>query len=182
MLQIVFLLSPLSVLIAGFFLLRIGFLVVTIRGESMYPTLQHGDRILVLRRWLAGNPHKGQVVVFALAAGPEEQKLSVDLQEACYIKRVVAVAGETFSAKLSANALAEIEIAARRRPAQTASQVESWQIPSKHLFVCGENEEQSIDSRMWGPLPLSNVLGMMVMKLPAGHHSASTHPVQSGSQ
>ena len=171
MLQIVFLLLALSALIAGLFLLRIGLLVVTIRGESMYPTLQHGDRILVLRRWLAGNPRKGQVVVFDLAAGLEEQKLSADLQEACYVKRVVAVAGETFSAKLFANALPEIELAARRKPAQTASQVESWQIPSKHLFVCGDNEEQSIDSRMWGPLPLSNVLGMMVMKLPEKDHT-----------
>lgn len=177
MLQIILIVVPLCLFLASLFLLRTGLLVVTVHGQSMVPALQQGDRILVVRRWLAGRPRKGQVVVFAITAGPKEPDLAPDLREACYVKRVVATAGETFSATLFANALPEIMIGSRRRPAQTPDQVQSWSIPQGHLFVCGDNEEQSIDSRMWGPLPLSHVLGTMVVKMPASQRTLSADSV-----
>lgn len=179
MLQIVLLFSPLFMLIAGLLLLRTGLLVVTIRGQSMHPTFQHGDRILVLRRWLAGRPRKGQVIVLTPVMVPVEQPIFAEFREACYVKRIVATAGETFSATLYANALPEIVLASRKRPAQLSSQVESWQIPDDHVFVCGDNYEESIDSRSWGPLPLRNVRGMMVMKLSRPSASFDEHAVPS---
>lgn len=170
MVLIVLLFSLLVLLLAGL-LLRTGLLVITIQGQSMSPTLEPGDRILLVRRWLAGRLRKGQVVMVTLDAASDKPGDSSERWEASYyVKRVVATAGETFSAVLYANAFWEIVPgetvpASRIRPAQSPSQVEHWQIPEDHVFVCGDHWEGSIDSRSWGPLPLSSVLGIMVMKL-----------------
>lgn len=154
MLHIVLLVPPLLLLCAGLLLLHTGFLVITVHGQSMSPTLRHGDRILVVRRWLAGRPRTGQVVVFAIAEAP-------DLCHDCYVKRVTAVAGETVAAPW---------------PLPEGQQ---WQIPGRHLFVCGDNREASIDSRVWGPLPLRYLRGRMIIKLPPGRDAGlpCTDPV-----
>jgi signal peptidase I len=165
--QIVLTLIVLVGLTAGlFWLLRASLLVVTVYGQSMFPTLQHGDRILVRRPWLADYLLKGQIVVVTLDTQPGQQEAFPSSPGNCYVKRVVATAGESFSAKLSINTHREKEPGARWMTGRTPSQVACWQIPGKHIFVCGDNEGESIDSRSWGPLPRRNVLGIMMMKLP----------------
>src|SRR5438105_1805420 len=80
-----------------FVLLRTSLLIVTVQGESMAPTLHQGNRVLVLRTWLAGRPRKGQVVV---VIPPGESFMG---PAHFYMKRVVAVASESFSATLHVN-------------------------------------------------------------------------------
>src|SRR4051812_32445848 len=83
--------------ISLFLLLRTSLLVVTVQGDSMAPTLHQGNRVLVLRRWLAGRPRKGQIVV---VVPPGEVSMS---SPRFYMKRVVATAGECFSAQPDIN-------------------------------------------------------------------------------
>lgn len=84
----------LVLLIASLLLLRTGLLIITVDGQSMSPTLQPGDRVLVLRHWIAGHPRKGQIVVVTFANQSETRNSSASLRETLYIKRVVASAGE----------------------------------------------------------------------------------------
>jgi signal peptidase I len=39
-------------------------------------------------------------------------------------------------------------------------------IPARMLFVMGDNRSESSDSRLWGPVPVANVVGKVLLRLP----------------
>lgn len=139
-------------------------IVITVQGQSMAPTLEDGDRVLALRplrrRWI----QKGQIVLFKQADLDEEADVSF---LSVHIKRVVALSGEQYHS--SVNPLGYNEYVTGE------GQAYIWHIPQDYLFVCGDNREQSIDSRNWGPLPLRNVRGIVVKKLAPSPPSLSAH-------
>lgn len=148
----------------GMLLVRACLLVITVQGQSMAPTLQEGDRVVAVRpiwrRWI----RKDQIVLFRQSVSDET---SDDSPLSLHIKRVVALAGEGYRSST--------------RPwgySDYVTQVEQaylWQIPHDHIFVCGDNREQSIDSCSWGPLPLRNVRGIVVKRLPPSPTFLSAH-------
>lgn len=76
-----------AVLGAAAVLARAGFLLVTVRGNSMSPTLRDGDRVLVRR---SRRIRAGQVVVFATVRHQRSDP-------PCLVKRVTEVEGEQFA-------------------------------------------------------------------------------------
>ncbi len=44
-------------------------------------------------------------------------------------------------------------------PAQRAPDYGPFVVPEGHVFMMGDNRDHSFDSRAWGPVPLSNILG-----------------------
>lgn len=125
-----------SVALLALFGVRTCVMVVTVYGQSMAPTLVQGDRMLALRRFPRTWIRTGRIVL----VGPCGRGRETAVQ----IKRVVALAGDT-----------AVMLAGEVR-----------QIPPQHLFVCGDNREHSIDSRIWGPLPLHSVSGLLLLRLP----------------
>lgn len=134
-----------------------------IPSGSMLPTLQLEDRILVekLRPRLAQSLPRGAIVVFRppdplLAAGYDPR--------AALIKRVVGVPGDV------------IEVAAGELLRNGAAVSEPWRIepinyelppltvPPGHLLVMGDNRNASLDSHLWGPLPVDHVIGTAVFR------------------
>jgi signal peptidase I len=160
-LVLLFLLTTCFLLGGTFWFLRKGLLVVTVQGQSMSPTLSSGDRLLVLRRALAGRLRKGSIVVVRRAPAEMNQRERRSENQMSYVKRLVALSGETFTAPVHTVWLEEEEAFA----GQHGTQTRSWVIPPEHLFVCGDNREHSVDSRIWGPLPSRNVVGVMLLKL-----------------
>lgn len=144
-------------------LLRTVLLVAVIHGESMAPTLRQGDRILVLRRFLAGWLRKGQVIIITVPGGQEGLSAAEGSAQGYYVKRAVALAGESYTATDSAPSDEKQE------------KMKNWLIPAGHVFVCGDNRQGSIDSRIWGPLPLQNVRGIVVRKLAPSSASFPLH-------
>lgn len=127
------------------------FQVFSIPSESMVPTLQPGDRVVVNR--LDDDPSRGDVVVFRRPETWAGQHDDI-------IKRVIATEGETVEASdggvlvggvpLEENYLAE---------GITTGDFGPVTVPDGELWVMGDNRPFSSDSRVNGPVPLDRVVG-----------------------
>ena len=144
-------------------------LIVCVENSSMAPTLEAGARVLMIRHWPSRWLHKGQIVLIELGHGASAKTtlFAVTL----YINRIVALSGETLT--ISHTGTATYNYSFNHKINYEQSQ-QVWHIPAGYLFVQGDSP-QSVDSRTWGPLPLQNVLGVALMKLP---HKASAPPSQ----
>jgi len=134
--------------------------VVTVALQSMSPTLEHGDRVLVLRRWPKKWLRKGQIVLVT----PEHLPTTGQhlFNTTSYIKRIIAVGGEIFT--YPANDKINSNIFPQTSVGNYSQQI--WHVPRGHVFVSGDNHRASIDSFTWGPLPFNHILGVMLLKLP----------------
>ena len=90
--------------------------------------------------------------------------LSFDEGNSLYIKRVVGMPGETVS--LHKNKVVELTTPKIRN--NNAGEFQTWQIPTDHYFVLGDNRDFSADSRMFGPIPREALMGIAIYQF-SGH-------------
>jgi signal peptidase I len=76
-----------------------------------------------------------------------------------FIKRVIAVAGDTLAIRDGAVYLngRKLREPYANGPTDGAAR---YEVPSEHVFVLGDNRAQSCDSRVWGPLAVRRVVGV----------------------
>ncbi|MEA3350579.1 MAG: signal peptidase I, partial [Chloroflexota bacterium] len=126
---------------------------VRVEGSSMEPSFHDGEFVIVSRldyRFI-GSPDYGDVVVFHYPGNPDEE----------YIKRIIGQHGDHVriadgSVYVNGHLLDEAYIS--DNPKYTGE----WDVPAEHLFVLGDNRNNSSDSHSWGPLPIENVIGRAV--------------------
>jgi signal peptidase I len=150
-----------------------------IPSESMVPTLQVGQRVLVNRIGARfGDPEVGDVVVFHPPTGAEQGnqcgggdpppgqvclKESGDKASVNFIKRVVAGPGDRLSIRsghVYLNGKRQSESFAE--PCAGADDCDfprEVTIPPDHWFMMGDNRGSSDDSRFWGPVPRKWIIG-----------------------
>jgi signal peptidase I len=142
---------------------------VRVDGFSMRPTLENNQFVLVYRlAYLDGRFERGDIVVFRPPMYPQEEPWrhwlgmpGFSIYED-YIKRVIGLPGETVRIQngqvfINDIPLEEPYIAS---PPQYSG---VWQVPEGHIFVLGDNRNNSSDSHSWGPLPVENVVGKAVL-------------------
>jgi signal peptidase I len=145
-----------------------------IPSESMLPTIQVNDRVMVNKlayKW--GEPQRGDVVVFR---DPREEEVEETIPEAVIrsvleavgirtrghedlIKRVIGLPGETVEVKdnrvvINGTPLDEpylVDVFMPDEPPITIS--------ADQVFVMGDNRNASFDSRRFGPIPLDDLVG-----------------------
>jgi signal peptidase I len=165
-----------------------------IPSGSMKPTLQVGDRVLVekVTNWFGG-PGYGDVVVFARDVFPGRKGPDVPWysdaknyvrellglptgQEEDYIKRVVALGGDTIRYEGSPRELivndekvdedylpkpdnSSSSITASNCPAKMKESTDGCVVPAGSVFVMGDNRDNSADSRSIGPVDEEKIVG-----------------------
>jgi signal peptidase I len=156
-----------------------------IPSGSMEPTLHVGDRVLVNRfshRVLGNDPEVGDIVVFNPPRGADAaQPICGDrgqgggTQTPCgtptpekssqsFIKRVVAVGGDRIAVKnghaiRNGRPVSEPFIAPCDPASGTCDFPREITVPKGYVFMMGDNRGNSDDSRYWGPVPVSWVIG-----------------------
>jgi len=118
-----------------------------------------GHRIIYYRFPAIRQPHRGDVIVFRYPDDPSRD----------FIKRCVAVEGQTLEIR---NKVLYIDGVPQKEPYVIHSDERTIPrevsardnfgptvVPKGHIFMMGDNRDNSHDSRFWGPLPLSLVKG-----------------------
>jgi signal peptidase I len=150
-----------------------------IPSESMTPTLEIGQRVLVNRViYHFGDPNAGDIVVFNPPLGADRGNqcgVPRDAGEACpeptpeksdtnFIKRVVAVGGDRLRIEDGIPVVngEPVEGDWEIRPCGgggSCNLPEEIVIPEDHYFMMGDNRGASDDSRFWGPVPRDWIIG-----------------------
>lgn len=154
-----------------------------IPSESMFPTIEVNDRVIVNKlAYRVGEPERGDIVVF-LNPSLTDEELEESIPEAVVrsvleavgvrsrpeedlIKRVVAVGGETVEisdGRLRVDGVAYEEPYANGPRGMGEFGPET--VPEGHVFVMGDNRGSSLDSRSFGPIPESELIGQAVVRI-----------------
>ena len=99
-------------------------------------------------------PRRGEVIVFRYPQDPTRD----------FVKRVIGLPGETVeihrgTVKIDGVALEEPYLVER-----DLSSLGPTLVPPESYFVIGDNRNGSSDSRHWGPVPLENIVGKVLVR------------------
>ncbi|GHV29184.1 signal peptidase I [Synergistales bacterium] len=129
-----------------------------IPSGSMIPTLDPGDRVLVLKFWysiLRFEPKRGDIVVFRYPIDPSRD----------FVKRVIGLPGDSVEIKdgrvfINSRELAESYV---QNPDNFTSEA-PIAVPKDKYFCLGDNRPNSQDSRFWGFVPKNYLRGPAVLR------------------
>lgn len=133
-----------------------------VKGASMEPSFKSGDYILTSRiSYKFRRPNRGDVVVFKAPKNPDIE----------YIKRVIGLPGDKVviqNGDLSINGIVlnESYISARTNLWEGGfiRNGEQLIVPQDYIFVMGDNRPRSSDSREFGPVPISSIIGVVFFR------------------
>ncbi len=147
-------------------------------GSSMRTTLQNGNRLIVdkvPRTWarITGHPYipkRGDIIVF-IENGLYGLNDSGSDQ---LIKRVIGLPGDRVVIKNGYVTIFDKAHPNGFRPDKTlpygkvipyTSGNIDLVVPANEVFVMGDNRGDSLDSRIFGPVPVNNIIGQLVVRI-----------------
>lgn len=132
----------------------LGYGMYRIPSGAMTPTLMIGDFIVSKSGGsIKNNLHRNDLVIHQ---HPNEPSVM-------YIKRVVAVGGDSFSIEggksvINGTPLNESYVVQSNNTRPESQKFGPIKVPEGHVFVLGDNRDHSNDSRYWGTLPINYVV------------------------
>jgi signal peptidase I len=135
-----------------------------IPSGSMEPTLLVGDRILVSKLSLEfGSIHRGDILVFK--APPSASVCGSD-DPTDFVKRVIGLPGDHLTSKGNT-------IYVNNKPLKITwthyeplgKAIGNVTVAKNHYFMMGDNYPYSCDSRWWGTVPRSDIIGRAFLRI-----------------
>jgi signal peptidase I len=133
------------------------FQVARVEGQSMAPTLEDQDRLIVNKLvYRIGEPRRGDIVMLYYPLNPEKS----------FVKRVIAEEGDTVRIVDGRVYVNDIPL----KDDYVASEYRShddWGpqvIPEGYDFVMGDHRNNSSDSRHWGMVPKRYIIGKIQLR------------------
>jgi signal peptidase I len=126
-----------------------------IKGRSMFPTFENGQRVVVLKAFY--DIEREDIVVFT-----SKEDRAKDL-----IKRVVGLPGETvriIAGQVYINGVELPEAYARHTDRDRNERPLERRIPPGHYYVLGDNRPDSHDSRSFEEIPAVNIKGKVLFR------------------
>jgi signal peptidase I len=134
-----------------------GFQVARVEGQSMAPTLEDQDRLIVNKLvYRIGEPRRGDIVMLYYPLNPEKS----------FVKRVIAEEGDTVRIVDGRVYVNDIPL----KDDYVASDYRShddWGpqvINEGYYFVMGDHRNNSSDSRHWGMVPKKYIIGKVQIR------------------
>jgi signal peptidase I len=132
-----------------------------VKGESMDPTFADGQYLIVDElTYRTHAPERGDVIVFKYPKDPSKY----------FIKRIIGLPNETV--KIDAG---KVSIFDEKHPngelldeqylKNLSYETLSEKLGENEYFAMGDNRSNSLDSRIWGPLPKENIVGRVLVRL-----------------
>jgi len=139
-----------------FVLLQITFQTFIVVGSSMEPNFQWRQRLLINKAvYHFHEPEMGDVIVFH----------PVDSQRADYIKRIIALPGDTVEVKKGAVYVNDSKLHEPYIKEPAGGNFLSDPIPDENYFVLGDNRNNSNDSRNGWTVPRQNIIGKVWLSI-----------------
>jgi signal peptidase I len=165
-------LRDLLYVLAGFMIVyMLFFRVVVVVGPSMYDTLIHGDRLVLLSNSVYRNPKQGDIIVAS--------KESFENGE-CIVKRVIATEGQWADIDFDAGIVYVDGVALNEDYVHTLTTLEEGVsfplcVDKGHVFVLGDNRNSSKDSRnpQIGLIDEREILGKAIFLLSPGNNNGA---------
>ncbi len=133
-----------------------------VRGESMYPTLEEDDYLIINRvSYKVSEPEKGDIIVF------KTELLQEDGKKKDLVKRVIATEGDHIKIEdskvyVNGDLIEEAYIGEN----YTEGDVDMT-VPQDKVFAMGDNRERSLDSRYddVGLVDEKDIMGKVMVRL-----------------
>ena len=134
-----------------------GFQVARVEGQSMAPTLEDQDRLIVNKLvYRIGEPRRGDIVMLYYPLNPEKS----------FVKRVIAEEADTVRIVDGRVYVNDIPLKDDYVPSEFRSH-DDWGpqvIPEGYYFVMGDHRNNSSDSRHWGMVPKKYIIGKVQLR------------------
>ena len=155
--------------LVSFLMRTYAFQTFYIPSGSMEPTLQIGDRIVVNKLAVTfGTINVGDIVVFKAPPAENCGEPVTDL-----VKRVIGIPGDSLKSEGNTIYLENLSL---NQPWHALD--ETWThteplggaitpitLQANQYFMMGDNHSDSCDSRMWGPVPRSDIIGKAFVRI-----------------
>ena len=136
------------------FIIRLAVQSFRTDGQSMEPNFHTGEYVLVNKvAYFFQEPHRGDVIVF---------HYPFDIHKD-FMKRVIGMPGDTIQTT-ETQVLVNGEILHEPYVSLPLNfESRTWKLGTNESFVMGDNRDNSLDSRIWGPLEQKYIVGKVMV-------------------